>query len=643
MRLRAGLMALLPLVVVLGAPAQADVREDAFEPCVSTLYDRTLSSRFEPDTQRNDSSIDHAGVAGDVLWTVTRGHYGSTYGVPFEVLPQASAYARADGALLWQRTLAAPRGPNETVQAAAASAGTLYLAGNLQGNGIVALDLATGAPTWTASLPQLPFGLALSPEGDRLLARRHDAAYVIDASTGALLTTIAMPRGLNGATFLPGDRVALATRTADALDSSIETRDALTGALIWSADRTEGRDAGLARLAAAPSGELVAIQHLDDREQRVHGYDAATGAPLWSFTSATGDLLWADVEVRWLANGRGIVMTSTVDWAPDPDEQQLHLAAFDPATGLVSWTRNFSHLLPSTYPSRDVSPARAPLSADGSRLYVGLETTVRAIETADGTLAWENRRIDTTIPSLWPSQPGGIDILTLAPDGENLLGLQRRNGTGVHVLTLGTKDATPPCITVERGPGRGAVTVHWRPREPTDLAWPHQIEAAALGATWPPPPLAPAGEAAPGANHFVVGGFGDNQTIRVAVRADGSARSEIAYIRTATTPGAPRHVTAHTTPHGTQVTWWPPTDDGGDAVALYEVWRGRTGEPVQLAYRGSARSFVDPPVAALAGSEGVRGIYQVRAVNAVGHGPPATGCATHFYESAPELHDTLCR
>ncbi|MBW3663604.1 MAG: fibronectin type III domain-containing protein [Actinobacteria bacterium] len=117
-------------------------------------------------------------------------------------------------------------------------------------------------------------------------------------------------------------------------------------------------------------------------------------------------------------------------------------------------------------------------------------------------------------------------------------------------------------------------------------------------------------------------GLSGDTMYTVAVRAfndDGPGLFGYASARTPTTPSAPRELTVQATLVNRRLQWAPPESDGRAPVLRYDILR----DGVLVATVGPEQTSYDDPVLLLAATHD----YEVRAVNIVGAGPPATVCS----------------
>ncbi|HTD80952.1 MAG TPA: right-handed parallel beta-helix repeat-containing protein, partial [Thermoplasmata archaeon] len=123
---------------------------------------------------------------------------------------------------------------------------------------------------------------------------------------------------------------------------------------------------------------------------------------------------------------------------------------------------------------------------------------------------------------------------------------------------------------------------------------------------------------------YAVGGLSNGVTYYYQVSAknavgDGPRSSEVSATP-ATTPGPPSNPQATPGVQRITLSWSPPADNGGSAVAGYRIWRGTaTGGEVFLVNAGNVLTYLDASV-----SVGTTYYYQVSAVNAVGDGARST-------------------
>jgi hypothetical protein len=103
-----------------------------------------------------------------------------------------------------------------------------------------------------------------------------------------------------------------------------------------------------------------------------------------------------------------------------------------------------------------------------------------------------------------------------------------------------------------------------------------------------------------------------------------------------TVPSAPVLTAAVAGDARVDLSWTPPTADGGSAITGYQIWRAEGGDPpVALAPIGVTTAYPDTGL-----TNGVTYTYQVAAINAVGTGAPSNALAATPVAPAPTVTRT---
>jgi hypothetical protein len=202
----------------------------------------------------------------------------------------------------------------------------------------------------------------------------------------------------------------------------------------------------------------------------------------------------------------------------------------------------------------------------------------------------------------------------------NAVGEGPRSPEASATVPMPTAPGAPRALRASAGPGDGEVTLAWDApasdggRAVTGHRVYRGTTSGALSF------LADAGAAL----GYVDTGLGNGATRYYHVRAvnsigEGNAGAE-ASATTFDVPGPARGTAAAAGPGAGQIklTWQAPSSDGGRAVTGYRVYRGTTSGALSfLDDAGTALSFTDGGL-----GNGATRYYEVRALNAVGEGPP---------------------
>jgi outer membrane protein assembly factor BamB len=322
---------------------------------------------------------------------------------------------------------------------------------------VIARDLATGAPRWTARV-----GLE-RVEGANILSRggvvvasvvRHTVG--LDAATGRELWRYLAPRdvglgsdgnpGVVAASYLDADDQ---TVYVPAWGASVSALDLRTGAVrwVWQPDRapTDTAAAGRFRsgsMGARVSGDTVFATAWHD----LVGNGVRSEAWLLALDRATGRELWRAV----LPNARGGAVfgaPALVGRLAVFNTSEVRVYAVDRATGALAWQfrADSTRLTPSSQ-----------VEASGDAVYVdGGDSHVYALEARDGRVRWRGA---------FPTQSTADLLVTgrrvVLPVGRYLYVLDRASGRQVAEVTQPrTTDPLFASPAAYAG-GRLFVTVH---------------------------------------------------------------------------------------------------------------------------------------------------------------------------------------
>ncbi|MFN3596206.1 MAG: PQQ-binding-like beta-propeller repeat protein [Rubricoccaceae bacterium] len=224
--------------------------------------------------------------------------------------------------------------------------------------GVACHVVTTGVACWTARLGAHVAGLALTPDGSRLVAAAYDGTVrALDAATGAvawearpdtLARLLATPLLAGGLAVVADDRGA------------VRAFDVATGALVW----TAAAGAPVHRTPALAAGRLF----VPTTRGRLVALEAATGAALWTddaWAAGMGDF----VRLTTPAASEALVVVGSTGGL---------VRALDPASGAERWH----------YRVRG-NVGAAPLLA-GAWVVVGTaRRALLVLEAASGAPAWE--------------------------------------------------------------------------------------------------------------------------------------------------------------------------------------------------------------------------------------------------------------
>jgi outer membrane protein assembly factor BamB len=229
---------------------------------------------------------------------------------------QVQARRLADGELLWK----APSGAANYGSTPAIGRSTVFF--GVEGQGLSAVDLETGAPRWATPVPDqisTPSPVVL-PGGDVVYGGGGVGRY--DGATGQVawqdteLHLVAPPAYADGVVFGAG--------LSPGTEPVFAALDAATGRRLWQHEMT---DPPFFLAPAVGGGVVVSV---DGRV--VHAYDVRTGDELWSLAmsrSPGGAPVIADGHVFLTEAGNG----------RDLDDEAFRVSAHDLRTGrfLMAW------------------------------------------------------------------------------------------------------------------------------------------------------------------------------------------------------------------------------------------------------------------------------------------------------------------
>ncbi len=221
----------------------------------------------------------------------------------------------------------AAAGGHVVTAAPAIAAGQVFVAttdlGPGDAGGVVALDLATGAQRWRATLPVAVRG-GIAVIGQTVITAQIDGVVVgLDAATGAVRWRTEMSAGLP-----PGPSAIFGAPAAEDGDVLIghqrlvSALDGATGRPLWSAEPTTGGWDSQSLSAIAVGGGIAAGAFHRDRGG-VIAWDRATGRELWRFAGEDA----VGINASPVIAGDTVFVMTARDVA----------FALDAATGAVRW------------------------------------------------------------------------------------------------------------------------------------------------------------------------------------------------------------------------------------------------------------------------------------------------------------------
>jgi outer membrane protein assembly factor BamB len=262
---------------------------------------------------------------------------------------QLQARRLADGELVWK----VPAGPANYGSTPVIHRSTVFY--GVEGVGLSAVDVRTGAPRWTTPIPaqvSVPSPVVL-PDGDVVYGGGGLARY--DGATGRQEWQDPVLHMVAPAAYADG--IVLAAGISPTGPPVFTAVDASTGQRVWEHEMSDPP------YYLAPAVEDGVVVSVDGRV--VHAYDVRSGDELWSVATsgaAGGAPVVADGHVFLTEAGIG----------RDQDDQAFRISVHDLRTGrfLTAWEPG----------SMSVSPAPNVGGAPGGRLLVPTTTNLVVLE-----------------------------------------------------------------------------------------------------------------------------------------------------------------------------------------------------------------------------------------------------------------------
>jgi fibronectin type 3 domain-containing protein len=201
------------------------------------------------------------------------------------------------------------------------------------------------------------------------------------------------------------------------------------------------------------------------------------------------------------------------------------------------------------------------------------------------------------------TSPGDYQVV-----GDDRIVLLGQSGDRFEITSSGAPDV-PSAPTLRGTPGNAQATLSWDPPStagPGDLTY-HLFRDNA--SVW-----------SGSATNYTDTGLTNGRSYSYAVAANNSVgwgpNSTAVTIVPASTPGAPLNLTATSGNKLVDLSWSPPSSNGGSNITGYNIYRGTApGEGTLLATVGDVNNYTDPEL-----TNGMTYHYTVSAVNAVGEG-----------------------
>lgn len=299
---------------------------------------------------------------------------------------------------------------------------------------------AYGAPAWTNAVALTPDGSTVVETGRSVFPGGHMATVAYDAVTGAQTWATEFPESADlfgtgyalavspdGATvYVGGQAQCLKNCDSSSFEGWVTVAfDVATGARLWVA-RHAAQGGAPYSVAVTPDGSRVIVGATDgDKSSSIFAYDAATGDPAWSVTSAKASGYYGG-GLAVSPDGTTVYATQT---APTDDvgcfsSGGYSTSAYLVSDGSVKW--HSTYVIPGG--SLCGTPTDLGLSPDGATVYVtgygGDHVGVGLY--ASGTVAYAA----ATGTQLWATDDD--DVSTLAGDTKVSLGVSP-DGSSVFI------------------------------------------------------------------------------------------------------------------------------------------------------------------------------------------------------------------
>jgi hypothetical protein len=343
-----------------------------------------------------------------------------------------------------------------------------------------------------------------------------------------------------------------------------------------------------------PSGQSAAIERYDPATDTIGPGSASLPVP-----RASPSALW---------DGGGLLLFGGCTTACATDE----VLRYDPAAGTVVVA---GHLPSARYASS--------AAWDGARALVIGGIRPSPLRETDQVVAFDPATGTSIIAGPLPT-PRGWTAAAALGDSVYVLGgcapPPERCPRADVVRYAARLPGAPRDLQLERGPGRGEISLAWSPPPAAETPEPvvgyrlyhrgvFDLEDLFLADVGP-------------STTFLATGLqdGEQQTYRVAARtAAGVGSLSLAMTgRAPSWPGPPSYLAASPGPGRGEVglAWSAPADDGGSEVVGYRVWRGTTPESIaRVAELGVMLAWTDQGL-----PDATTFLYRIQAVNALGGG-----------------------
>lgn len=555
--------------------------------------------------------------SADRVFVVARASEPITY----EPAILVTAFDARTGARVWQTRFDAPasNGVDERPRDIVIHGGAILAVGwsgryeSPEGEA-VAMDAATGRIRW--SLASAPAGPASLPDGALATSLDGSTGFLVSFFPGSAL--VEAVSALDGTPLWTARLDSLAGSDAHGVavagDRLLVAREGEAGLRVVALDAQSGRETWRAALAhpgtggaglvgvVGESSRFVVARDVSDafgvHRPEVVAFDAATGAPAWSFDAAARE----PGAPRALALGGARVFVSL---APVTEGSRALAVAIDAATGAEAWRAELAGV------SADPDARGLVVSRDAGLLLAsgasGASTGVVALDLDDGATAWTASVDGAASAPL--AVVGGMAVVGTSKLGRGTLTtLELATGTTWRRLGFGT--ARVEAVQADATENRAFFVLADADGKPREIRVAHAWSSLGTATKISLPASARfAGLAsALGGARILVALDAPPAGVRLVALPGGDPPAPVALAR-----GGPGGAVG-----STRLTWAEPSSDGGVPLGGYLVLRtSPTGEKAMLALPATSLALDDEALV-----PGTSYNYEIAAWNAIGRSPP---------------------